>query len=875
MYLPYDSDISILTFICTNLAYLAGFFIFAICMLLFLFYLIGYLGERNNVQYLIVALAQFLAAIYCLCNFIKLSFASYDNVIFLLNKIQLTASIGMIFIGHLFVLQLIKQRLSLFMRAYTMGVFIVILVAIVILWSTNLFFEGSLSYRILDNLFFKMIYPDTIQGTFATVFFCFLFLLLLQLYALCFRFYLSGNRSIFPILIGFSIILVTYFHDLLALERVYPFSENIYLQANLGFLGLAISLTITLSQQNKSDRLEKEKAQQQAILSLKKAGELKDEFLANTSHELKTPLHGIIGMSEALLDGSAGVLPNKVHSNLDLILSSAKRLSNLVNDILDYSKLKNQEIELNLVPVDLYQITDFVLSLCRGMLSNKQIQLHNHVDIDFPFVHADENRLQQILYNLIGNGIKFTHHGYIALNAYDKDGWAEIIVEDTGIGILEENLERIFLSFEQVDGTTSRKYSGTGIGLSITKKLVELHGGKITVESEYGKGSRFRFTIPLYPEKDILPSLHKRDFNLPKAIIFQDDEVLMETVNNSVDRRRILVVDDEILILNVIHSQLTMQGFSVKSVSNGMDALSLLETDYKPHLILLDVMMPRLSGFEVIKAIRKHYSLTELPILLLSSKNQIIDVIEGLEAGANDYLYKPISKKELLARIKTHLHITELTNRNLYLEKEVTMVASRIHNSIKNKIEAAQNSLIGYLEMKDKPFDKLKNIIRLLWHCSNESQNILFILANKECSLLTLIREFQLRAELTFSITTIHYDFNTNVLMDEQANEEIVIKPEILYHSLEIYTEILNNIYKHSQASHVEIVINYQRDQLQFFIQDNGVGFQIEKSPIEGNTKLGIFLMQELAKQIQGQLTITSLLKKGTTIEFLVQNTPI
>ena len=244
---------------------------------------------------------------------------------------------------------------------------------------------------------------------------------------------------------------------------------------------------------------------------MKRLDRIKDEFLANTSHELRTPLNGIIGIAESLIDGATGTLPTQTCSNLGAIAASGKRLANLVNDILDFAQLKHKDIQLQLTAVCVREITEIVLTATRPLIGNKDLQLKNNICADLPPVLADENRLQQILYNLVGNAIKFTDRGGVEVSAQlvSEDGektrgednrksdLLTISVQDTGIGIPEERLDRIFASFEQADGSTARIYGGTGLGLAITKKLVELHGGRIRVESTLGVGSTFTFELPV------------------------------------------------------------------------------------------------------------------------------------------------------------------------------------------------------------------------------------------------------------------------------------------------------------------------------------------------------------------------------------------
>ncbi|TMU56996.1 ATP-binding protein [Flagellimonas algicola] len=403
--------------------------------------------------------------------------------------------------------------------------------------------------------------------------------------------------------------------------------------------------------------------EKQRVAELQKIDILKDEFLANTSHELRTPLVGIIGLTESLKDGIAGKLPKTAMDNLDMIANSGRRLSHLVNDILDFSKLKNQDLELALRPVDVHGISNIVLQLSQPLLQDKKIKLINSIPKEIPLVDADENRLQQILHNLIGNAIKFTPKGYITLLAETKKEMLSIIVSDTGIGIPEDKLETIFNSFEQGDGSTQREYGGTGLGLSVTKQLVELHGGTIEATSEQGKGSIFTFALPLSKTKrKELNKKNKSTLDFVQNLNSYKEVENIKTTQLDPNREsiKILVVDDEPVNRRVLENHLTMAGYTVVEVSSGKEALKVMESETPFNLILLDVMMPGLSGYEVCKKIREDFPASELPIILLTAKNRVNELVTGFDAGANDYLTKPFSKNELLSRIKTHINLNTI-----------------------------------------------------------------------------------------------------------------------------------------------------------------------------------------------------------------------
>lgn len=400
---------------------------------------------------------------------------------------------------------------------------------------------------------------------------------------------------------------------------------------------------------------------------LRRLDQLKNEFLANTSHELRTPLNGIIGIADSLLDGVTGALPEQTCNNLVMIIVSARRLANLVNNILDFSKLRHKNIELQKKPVGLREVVEVIFALSRPLTGQKKLELINQVSHDLPPVMADENRLQQILHNLIGNAVKFTESGRIEVAAEVVGDYLAVYVRDTGIGISEDKLERIFESFEQADGSTARVYGGTGLGLAITKRLIELHGGEISVESSVGVGSRFTFTLPkvanTLPDVALpLPPLSGESslISRPSPDTGHDIPLVTPFSISQKDAFKILIVDDEIINIQVLVNQLSLHHYAVVQATNGIDALAMIEQGLKPDLILLDVMMPRMTGYEVCRKMREYFPANELPILMLTAKNQVSDLVEGLNSGANDYLTKPVSKNELMARIKTHLELAHI-----------------------------------------------------------------------------------------------------------------------------------------------------------------------------------------------------------------------
>ncbi|MBU2643408.1 response regulator [bacterium] len=408
---------------------------------------------------------------------------------------------------------------------------------------------------------------------------------------------------------------------------------------------------------------------------------IKDEFLSNTSHELRTPLNGIIGLAQSLMDGIGGKMSESALKNLSLIVSSGRRLSSLVNDILDFSMLNNREVTLHRKKVDIRQQVDIVLTFVRPLVENKPVELEDRIPEDIPLVFADENRLEQILFNLVGNAIKFTESGSISVTAERQGEQLEISVMDTGIGIPEEKQADIFNSFEQVDSSSDRSYGGSGLGLSITKNLVELHGGQIMVKSDPGVGSVFSFTIPVYSESlestttDLIlqPTPPNRQLELlesnryfPNVPSQPDQEIIQPHLPIPTEGRQdldltnisILAVDDDPINLQVIINYLSLAGAKITTAQSGSECLDRLP-ELKPDIVLLDIMMPDMNGYRTAEKIRQSSAVEELPIIFLTAKNQSVDLMSGFTFGGNDYITKPFSRDELITRIKFHQKLVE------------------------------------------------------------------------------------------------------------------------------------------------------------------------------------------------------------------------
>jgi len=593
--------------------------------------------------------------------------------------------------------------------------------------------------------------------------------------------------------------------------------------------------------------------------NLQKLDKLKDEFLANTTHELNTPLHGIIGILEPLLEGKHGYLTSEQQRDVTLAISSARRLSGLVGDILDFSKLKNQDIVLRKQSIDIFVLTDMVCKTFEHQVSKKSINLINKIDPSTPLIYADENRFLQIMYNLLGNAVKFTDSGEITIIAAIKENSMHITVSDTGIGIQKDKQQVIFNAFEQADNSVSRNYGGTGLGLAITKSLVELHGGKIEVNSEISKGTRFIFTLPLYENEFMDKSTNSK---LAKQEIisehYTEDDILTDGNNNaSINSTvRILVVDDEPINIQIIYNILSIEKYNITSVQSGKEALDLILANEKFDLILLDVMMPQISGFEVCRITRDKYTLTELPILLVTAKNALEDLVEGFESGANDYLHKPFNSKELLSRVRTLLELKKASE--LALSAELYFLQSQI------KPHFLHNTLAAIMSFIRINPDFARELILELSNYLRESFN--FTNMN---SLLPLSKELSMVKSYLF-IEKARFSEKLNYIYDIDDSIECDIPHLILQPIVE--NAVRHGILENRSGGTVKVTVKNCDDYISLCVEDDGIGIKKENIPLLLNHELdnvgiGLYNVQKRMLTLYGYgIDLDSEPGKGTKI---------
>jgi PAS domain S-box-containing protein len=374
------------------------------------------------------------------------------------------------------------------------------------------------------------------------------------------------------------------------------------------------------------------------------ATRLKDEFLANMSHELRTPLNAVLGISEAMLDEVYGPLSEQYRKSIKIIEQSGQHLLELINDILDLAKIEAGKLEIRPSQTSLKHLCESSLCFVRQTAINKNIQLLHHDTYGPNCIEVDERRMRQVLINLLSNAVKFTPSGgTVELGAqYDATQQQFVFqIRDTGIGIAAANLPQLFQPFIQIDSSLNRQFSGTGLGLTLVKRIIDLHHGTIAVDSTETVGTCFTITLPIAAVSPVA--------QLPAPIVpIPPIKVLHPEVP------RILLAEDNAMNIEIMTDYLHAQGYEVIVAKNGIEAIA-LTASHQPQLILMDIQMPRMDGLEATRQIRQNSRFAQLPIIALTALAMPGDADRCRAAGANDYLAKPVKLKQLAAAVERHL----------------------------------------------------------------------------------------------------------------------------------------------------------------------------------------------------------------------------
>jgi len=769
---------------------------------------------------------------------------------------------------------------------------------------------------------------------------------------------------------------------------------------------------------------------------LKKLDRIKDDFLTNTSHELKTPLNNISEIVDSIISGDWGQLSKKAVDNLNMVNTSTKRLSSLVNDILDFSKMNDQSISLSLKVINLKQVVNYVYELSKPLTKSKNIKITNNITDQLPLVLADYNRLIQILHNIIGNAIKYNkENGTVNVEAFQiSKTKIKVSIIDTGIGIPEDKQEDIFKSFEQLENSETREFGGAGLGLSITKTLIEAHGEKIGVISSKDNGSTIYFTLTIadkdqisdenIDKKIVLDTLDKpinidnskseEELNSDKTTDIETDTIVDEkqvksdnynnkenendinesdkelnsniesisdeengadvsekklklnkdsekekesnsqkitqnnpdiTMNNESTKNdqtanseknndivkqsefpdddsytikikglEILAVDDDDSNLMVINNYLTDQDCNVTTATSGREAISLIEKQNKQFdIMLIDIMMPQMNGFELTREIRKKYTFFEVPIIMITALSQPKNIVKGFSSGVNDFLIKPFFESELYVRIDTHINISktykemqvniDLQKKELDIAKESSELASQAKSdflaNISHEIRTPMNGVLTAAELA-MAFDlppKVEHYLKII-HSSGHTLlgiiNDILDFSTIDSGKLTVERqpfrfdEFLIRISDLFGAKA--SEKGIEFLIDCNPQTPVCLVGDAL-RIQQVLTNLISNAIKFTRNKGVVTLGIFPKDIkenycfLHFYVKDTGVGIKKDilktlfdpftqedgsKTRKFGGTGLGLTICKQLIELMGGEIWVESEYNKGTTFHFTI-----
>lgn len=385
---------------------------------------------------------------------------------------------------------------------------------------------------------------------------------------------------------------------------------------------------------------------------LERTNQLKNQFLANTSHEIRTPLSSIIGFSQLLL--AQGYDPNKQNQReyLRIIQSSGKHLLTLINDILDLSKIEANQLEVEWENIDVPEICGSVLALVKEKAANKGLQLRLKLNPNVKTLVADPLRLKQMLLNLLFNALKFTKTGSVGLEVVAEGGFVHFIVWDTGIGISPENQKQLFQPYFQIANTVVNRHEGTGLGLTVTRKLVEIHGGWLEVESEVDHGSRFTIILPVEPAG--IPRMDEL------TLVDEEGEQPIEEGESAViipsSSQNILLVENDLPNAELICIYLGTLGYQVTWAKNAAE-MWLTLTRLQPMLILMDICLPDGNGLSLVQQLREAAEYQMIPVIIQTAMAMKGDRENCLEAGVNDYISKPLDLSLLANLVAKYIQL--------------------------------------------------------------------------------------------------------------------------------------------------------------------------------------------------------------------------
>ncbi|QQE77604.1 ATP-binding protein [Alicyclobacillus sp. SO9] len=597
---------------------------------------------------------------------------------------------------------------------------------------------------------------------------------------------------------------------------------------------------------------------------LRESDRLKDSFLVQTAHELKTPLHVIINIIQSLVEKmNAGSRTEGFHTQqLQLVQVTARRMSGTVNDIMDLARIREGRLQVNFSDVDIRSCFALTTDLFSYLIKEQKLKLTHKIYPGAELVRADESRLLQVLFNMVQNSIKHTEEGFILLTAKRQDGHVCISVEDTGTGISEDRQSTLFTPYESSEEGKNTHDSGIGLGLVIARELIRIMGGELYLDwTETNKGSRFVFELPAVGRESYIENVEgAATMTVQKSQTQRLTTAAEVSAASSPDdeevrgRPTILAVDDEFVNLRVLSSLFEGDDYYVRSVQSGRAALASIERQ-KPDLILLDVTLPDISGYEVCRLIRQTHSLIELPVLFLTVRNTPEDIEYALSMGGNDFIAKPFEAKEIRARVTTLLTMKELSQ--AVVRNEIAFLQAQIKPHF---LYNALNTISALCES-----DPLK-----AEHVTDE----LSLYLRSRFDFSNLDKLVPLRQELEYiyayiNIETARFGERLQVTYDVASGLDVWIPPLILQPLVE--NAVKHGLRSRREGCQVKITVTGEASATIMEVVDNGVGMsQVKVDEILRDGKgggVGLKNVDQRLKKLFGRgLSITSAPGEGTRV---------
>jgi len=605
---------------------------------------------------------------------------------------------------------------------------------------------------------------------------------------------------------------------------------------------------------------------------LRISDKLKDQFLANTSHELRTPLHGIMNIARTVLSKERNVMDGKSTRDMELLVTISRRMSHMIDELLDVARLQEKRVVLRKEALHVPSLISGVFDMLDFMTEGKPVKLKLDMG-PMPAVMADEKKLVQILFNLVHNALKFTDEGSVTVSAEVRNGRAVIHIADTGAGMDEETQLRVFKPYEQgASGVNGG--GGIGLGLTISKQLVELHGGELTVSSKLGKGTVFSFTLPLATPAELAsaspgsssPAAQGNEdawsswsFPAPAAVEWAA-AIEPSAPSAAHGKVNIIAVDDDPVNLKVLGSILSSEQYNVRLVTSAQEALELLAAE-QWDLLIADVMMPHMSGYELTRKVRENFSLSELPVLLLTARSQPEDIYTGFLAGANDYVTKPVDALELRYRIWSLTTLKHSIDERLQME--AAYLQAQIHPHF---LFNTLNSILALSDIDTEKMRKLGDAFASYLRVSFD-----FLNAGKR---VPLFRELELVRAYLY-IEKERFGERLSIEWEVDPATDILLPPLTLQPLVE--NAVRHGLTRQVQGGTVRIRIVRENSSVLFEISDDGVG--MEQSQVrrllgqaaKGQSGIGLSNTNRRLTQMYGKgLFVQSEPGNGTTISFVI-----